>query len=296
MDRLKKIGKALLFPHIALVILLSIASAASLAVAFLVMPNNEIVNYASYVISAYTLTVVCFRIPAIIKWVKRFTETNKLASRLKTDAHLRIKVSLAGSMIFNVIYSLFQLGLGIYNHSIWFYSLAAYYFLLAFLRVFMLNHTVKFEPGEKSFRELLLYRFCGMGLLLMTLALAVIIAYVTLYSKAIVHHEIITIALAAFTFTAMTVAIINIVRYRKYNSPVWSASKALSFVAALVSMLTLEDAMLATFGQSEGESFRQLMCGLTGLGVVALVVAIAVYMTVNSTKEIKKFENKDPLQ
>lgn len=296
MEKFKKIGKALLFPHVALVILLSIASIAALVIAFLVLPDNAVVNYASYVLSAYTLTVVCFRIPAIIKWVKRFTETNKLASSLKHDAHLRIKVSLLGSMAFNAFYALFQLGLGIYNHSVWFYALAGYYFLLAFLRVFMLNHTLKFKPGEKEFRELLIYRMCGIGLVIMNLALVIIIAYVTAFSKATVHHMIITIALAAFSFTAITVAIVNIVKYRKYNSPVWSASKALSFVAALVSMLTLEDAMLATFGQAEGEDFRQLMGGLTGAGVTAIVLTIAIYMIVGSTKKIKVFENKNPLQ
>ena len=296
MEKFKKIGKALLFPHVALVILLSIASIAALVIAFLVLPDNAVVNYASYVLSAYTLTVVCFRIPAIIKWVKRFTETNKLASSLKHDAHLRIKVSLLGSMAFNAFYALFQLGLGIYNHSVWFYALAGYYFLLAFLRVFMLNHTLKFKPGEKEFRELLIYRMCGIGLVIMNLALVIIIAYVTAFSKATVHHMIITIALAAFSFTAITVAIVNIVKYRKYNSPVWSASKALSFVAALVSMLTLEDAMLATFGQAEGEDFRQLMGGLTGAGVTAIVLTIAIYMIVGSTKKIKAFENKNPLQ
>ncbi|MBE6647403.1 MAG: hypothetical protein E7611_07205 [Ruminococcaceae bacterium] len=296
MEKFKKIGKALLFPHVALVIMLSIASIAALAIAFLVLPDNAVVNYASYVLSAYTLTVVCFRIPAIIKWVKRFTETNKLASSLKHDAHLRIKVSLLGSMVFNAFYALFQLGLGIYNHSVWFYALAGYYFLLAFLRVFMLNHTLKFKPGEKEFRELLIYRMCGIGLVIMNLALVIIIAYVTAFSKATVHHMIITIALAAFSFTAITVAIVNIVKYRKYNSPVWSASKALSFVAALVSMLTLEDAMLATFGQAEGEGFRQLMGGLTGAGVTAIVLAIAIYMIIGSTKKIKAFENKNPLQ
>jgi uncharacterized membrane protein YfcA len=102
--------------------------------------------------------------------------------------------------------------------------------------------------------------------------------------------------LAAFTFTAMAIAIVNVVRYRQYNSPVWSASKALSFVSALVSILTLEDAMLATFGQAEGESFRRLMGALTGAGIVAVVLAIAIYMIVRSTKTIKTFDNKNPLQ
>jgi hypothetical protein len=160
----------------------------------------------------------------------------------------------------------------------------------------MLNHTLKFEPGQKMFREWLIYRFCGLGLVLMNLALTVIIAFVTAYSKSTVNNEIITIMLAAFTFTAMAIAIVNVVRYRQYNSPVWSASKALSFVSALVSILTLEDAMLATFGQAEGESFRRLMGALTGAGIVAVVLAIAIYMIVRSTKTIKTFDNKNPLQ
>ena len=296
MDKLKKIGKMLLFPHAALIVLLFIASAAALVYAFVFVPDNAPVNYASYVLSAYTLTVICFRIPAIIKWIKRFAETNKIASNLKSDAHLRIKMSLVNTIVFNAIYSIFQLGLGIFSHSVWYYSLAAYYFLLAFMRIFLLSHTMKFAPGEKSFRELLLYRLCGIGLVLMNLALIVIIAYVTAYSKASVHGEIITISLAAFTFTSMTLAIVNIVKYRRYHSPVWSASKARALVSAIVSVLTLEDAMLATFGQAEGEGFRQIMGGLTGAGVVAIVLTIAISMIVRSTKKIKTFENKNPLQ
>jgi hypothetical protein len=291
-----KILKKIIFIPVWLIILLSAASGAALILAFTSLGSEHPLSYAIYVLSAYTMTAVCFRIPNIIKWIKRFTETNRLASNLKNDAHLRIKLSLGGTMAFNVVYAAFQLVLGIANSSIWFYSLAAYYFLLAFLRVFMLNHTLKFEPGQKMFREWLIYRFCGLGLVLMNLALTVIIAFVTAYSKSSVNNEIITIMLAAFTFTAMTIAIVNVVKYRQYNSPVWSASKALSFVSALVSILTLEDAMLATFGQAEGESFRRLMGALTGAGIVAVVLAIAIYMIVRSTKTIKTFDNKNPLQ
>jgi hypothetical protein len=286
----------LLFPNAVLIILLIIASAVALVYAFACAPDNAWGGYVSYILSAYTLTVICFRIPAIIKRTKNFTKTNKLALNLKNDAHLRIKLSLLGTMAFNIIYSLFQLGLGIFSHSVWYYSLAAYYFLLAFLRILLLSHTMRFAPGEKSFRELLLYRLCGIGLVLMNLALVVIIAYVTAQSKTTVHNEIITISLAAFTFTSMTLAIVNIVKYRRYHSPVWSASKALALVSAIVSVLTLEDAMLATFGQAEGEGFRQIMGALTGAGVVAIILAIAISMIVRSTKKIKMFENKNPLQ
>lgn len=291
--KFKKLLMSILYPHIALIVILTVLSAVSLVVAFVVMPENQTVNYCSYVLSAYTLTVICIRIPSIIKGVKTFKETNKYVSMYSSDPHLRIKLSLFGTLVFNAVYSLFQLALGISGSSLWYYSLAGYYFLLALMRLALLYHTRKHSPGEMMFREQLIYRLCGIGLLPMTLALSVIIGYVTLKSQANVQSEIITITMAAFTFTSFTVAIVNVFNYRKYNSPVWTASKALSFVSALVSMLTLEDAMLASFGSEEGEEFRQTMAGFTGAGIVAVIIAIAIFMIINSTKRIKEYKNQN---
>lgn len=291
--KFKKLLMSVLYPHIALIVILTVLSAVSLVAAFVVMPENEIVNYSSYVLSAYTLTVICIRVPRIIKGVKTFKKTNKYASMYSSDPHLRIKLSLFGTFAFNAVYSLFQLALGIRGNSLWYYSFSGYYFLLAFMRLALLHHTRKHSPGEMMLREQLIYRMCGIGLLPMTLALSVIIGYVTVKSQANVHNDIITIAMAAFTFTSFSIAIVNVFKYRKYNSPVWTASKALSFVSALVSMLTLEDAMLASFGSEEGEEFRQTMAGFTGAGIVAVVIAIAIFMIINSTKRIKEYKNQN---
>ena len=291
--KFKKLLKSILYPHIALIIILTVLSVVSLVMAFAVMPENQIVNYSSYVLSAYTLTVICIRIPSIIKGVKKYKKTNKYVSMYSSDPHLRIKLSLFGTLLFNVVYSLFQLALGIGGNSLWFYSLAGYYFLLALMRLSLFYHTQKHHPGEMMLREQLIYRMCGIGLLPMTLALSVIIGYVAMKSQANVQGMIITIAMAAFTFTSFSIAIVNVFRYRKYNSPVWTASKALGFVSALVPMLTLEDAMIASFGSEEGENFRQTMAGFTGAGIVAVVIAIAIFMIINSTKRIKEYKNQD---
>lgn len=53
---------------------------------------------------------------------------------------------------------------------------------------------------------------------------------------------------ALYTFYITTTAIIDIIKYRKYNSPVMSISKVIKLAAALVSMLFLETAMFAQFG------------------------------------------------
>ena len=85
-------------------------------------------------------------------------------------------------------------------------------------------------------------------------------------------------------------AMINVVKYRKYNSPVMSAAKALHFVAALVSMLALETAMLTQFGSSGTAGFRKAMTGCTGGVICALISGLSVCMIRRATKQIRKME------
>lgn len=111
--------------------------------------------------------------------------------------------------------------------------------------------------------------------------------YIAWQNRGFQHHPITTLAMAAYTFTSLTLAIMNVVKYRKYQSPVLSASKAISLAAACVSMLTLETAMLAAFGGAGRRGISPAVTALTGAAVCLLVLVMAVYMIVRSTREIK---------
>lgn len=286
MEKLKTICRKLLFPHMAILILLVPMAAALLIYAFAFENAHPGVVYVSYALSAYALTIVCIRTPAIIAWAKRFKRDNRYLSRYFSDPHLRVKISLYGSLALNTAYAIFQMGLGFRHASVWFYSLAVYYVLLAVMRYFLLKETVNTVPGKNRFRELLLYRLCGVLLLVMNLALAVIVFYIAWQNRGFEHHYITTIAMAAYTFATLTKAIVNVVKYRKYQSPIMSASKAISLAAACVSILTLETAMLTVFGEGNDPLFRQIMTSTTGAAVCLLVLAIAIYMIVRATKQI----------
>lgn len=288
MERLKKIIKAILFPPVAILILLVPLAATLLIYAFLWAGQDSVFSYVSYALSAYALTVLCVRMPAIIGFCKTLKRENRWINSLTTDAYLRAKLSLYGSLAVNLAYAVFQLGLGFYHGSFWFHSLALYYFLLSVMRFFLLRDVRTASLGTELRAEYKRYRFCGIVLLVMNLALAAMVFFITYFNRGFTHHFITTIALAAYTFTAMTVAIVNVVRYRKYQSPLLSASKAISLAAAAVSMLTLETAMLNAFGEANTESFRRIMTTATGAAVCAFVLAMAIYMIVHATKELKK--------
>ena len=124
----------------------------------------------------------------------------------------------------------------------------------------------------------------------MNLALTMIVFFMLYWNRTFEHHMITAIAMAAYTFTAFTVAIVNVVKYKKYNSPVFSASKAISFAAACVSMLTLTSTLLTTFGDGTmGAGEEKLLLGAVGFSVSGVVVMMAIRMIRKSTKQLKKF-------
>ena len=290
----KKLGKALLFPHIAILIVLLPIAAVFLVYSMVFLGTESVIAILSYVLAAYTLTIWCFKIPYLIHFFKTFKEENKYARLWQDDTRLRVNVSLYGTLIYNTAYGLLQLGMGFWHHTFWFYSLAGYYISLAVMRFFLVRHTRRHQPGEKMLDELKKYRACGIVFLIMNLALALMIFFMVYWNRTFNHHEITTIALAAYTFTSLTLAIISNIKYRKYNSPVYSASKAISLASACVSMLTLESTMLTTFGDGTMTlTGQRILLGLSGGVISVFIIAMAIYMIVQANKKIKLLKTEE---
>lgn len=290
----KKIGKALWFPHVALRLFLVPVSAVLLVYSMVFVGTESVLAIASYVLSAYTLTVWCFKIPDVIRFFKSFKRENVYVRRWSEDTRLRVNVSLFGSLVWNTAYGLLQLWLGFLHRTFWFCSLAAYYILLAVMRFFLVRHTLRHKPGERMHKELVKYCACGWIFLIMNLALSLMVFFMIYWNRTFEHDEITTIMMAAYTFTSLTFAIVNSVRYRKYNSPIYSASKAISLASASVSMLTLESTMLTTFGATTVDGpTRRLFLALSGGAIALFIVIMAIYMIVNGTKKLKLLHEKD---
>lgn len=290
----KKIGKNLLYPNIVLMLILLPVATVLLICSMVFIGTESAIAYISYVLAVYTLTVWCFRIPQLIRFVKRFKNENRYVQMWFSDTRLRVNVSLYGSLLWNTAYAAFQLGLGFWHHTFWFYSFAGYYICLAIMRFFLVRHTRKHNAGEKMREELLKYRNCGIAFLLMNLALSLIVFFMVYWNRTFEHNEITTIAMAAYTFGSMTIAIVNVVKYRKYQSPVYSASKAISLAAACVSMLTLEASMLTTF--SDGTmtlTKRRILLGATGAAICIFFITMAIYMIVQSSKKLKLLNREE---
>ncbi len=163
----KKIGLNLLYPHTVVIICLLPISVAFLVLSLIYLGTESILAILSYLLALYVLLVICFRSPRIIKSFKTLKEENKYVNKWFSDVHLRINVSLYGSLIWNIAFAIFQLVLGFYHNSFWFYSMFAYYIMLGVKRFFLVKHTRKFKANEQTEVELKKYIGSGWRLLFM---------------------------------------------------------------------------------------------------------------------------------
>lgn len=291
----KKIGLSLIYPHLAVIICLLPFSIAFLVLSLVHLGNTSAIAIISYLIAFYLLVVICFRIPRVIAFFKKLKRENRYLAKWFSDVQLRMNVSLYGSLIWNVIYALFQLILGFLLGSFWYYSMSAYYIMLGVIRFFLLKHTRKYKPEEQRKTELKKFVASGYLLLAMNLALSVIVFFIVYWNKTFYHDMITTICMATYTFFTFIFAIVNLVKYRKYNSPVYSAAKTITLIAGAVSMLTLETTMLTTFATSESANLNPIMLSLTGVAVIGFAISVAIIMIVKGSKDLNKLKNKDSM-
>ncbi len=289
MNKCKIILLKLLYPHIGIVIISTVLGIVSLIYSFGYSDALSILQYCSYVISAYALLVICFRVPKGIKRIKEYKKENRYVLKYTSDRELRVKISLCVSVSVNLIYAAFNVFMGILYQSAWFYSLAGYYILLTLIRGLLLNDTHK-KDELSMISQWRRYRFCGALLIAMNMVLLGMVFYIVYQNKGVTYHFVQAIAMAAYTFSITTVSIVNVIRHRRSKQPLLSAVKFISLAAALVSMLSLENAMLNVFGGADGEGFRRLMTAITGGAVWGIILIMGIYMVIKSTRYIT--ENK----
>ncbi len=295
----KKIAGKILFPPMWLMIILTIISTVALVWVFVCGMEMHPIAYGIYVVSFYTVSVVgvflVMVLPKQYKSAKKKIYDTKYGNRYMTDVAFRTKVSLYATFVVNVLYVFFNLASGYWYHTRWFYIFALYYSVLAIMRFLLLKYINNNEIGTNLSGEWKRSRACAMILTLINLTLSGAVLMMMYQDRGFEYHGILIYVMAMYTFYITTAAIVRIVKYRKYKSPVMTTTKIITLAAALVSMLSLETAMFASFGADMTIESKRIMIAATGAGICVIVLAMSGYMIVRSTKEIRKLEEENVL-
>lgn len=297
MNRLKRFLLRMVSPPGWLTALISIPSFALVIYVLTSGIEDAPLAYVSYAASAYALLLVALRAPDAAEALRRYVHGHPLVQRVRnlqqvqhilTDPMYRAELALYAGLAVNLAYAALKLVSGIAYHSVWFGAMAGYYLLLSALRFALLHHTRRSPVGRDPLSEWRRYRLCGVLLLMMNQALLAVVALVVYRNSGAEYPGYLIYIMAMYAFYAVINAVRNVVRFRACGSPVLSAAKAVSLIAAMVSLLSLETAMLTQFGSAGDPHFRRWMTGCTGFAVCAIVLAMAVYMIAHSTRQIKR--------
>ena len=250
--------------------------------------------YMIYCMSAYCLTIWILPLPRLFRKAKetmmhRLTGT-VFGGKYMGDPAFRGSVSIYQGMMVNFFYVVFRIFIGIRYASVWFLTIAIYHLLLGIMR---LSLALSYRNRNMK-SELRCYRRTAWLLFLLNIPMGGMIVLMVLTDSGYSYPGYVIYLSALYSFYTIILAIVNLVTFRKLGSPILSAAKILNFVAALMSLLGLQTAMISQFSTG-GESFRRMMNAVTGGGVWFSVILIAVTMLLCSRK-MKEVKSVDTLR
>ncbi len=209
-------------------------------------------------------------------------------SKIKNDINFRIKLFLLLSIVLNFVYALFLFILSRVYFSKWFFVMSNYYALLSLARIFTYLQT---NPKKHLRKKMLLMRACGGFLILLNFVVSVMTFLLIYTQEPVKHHDITVITLATYTFSSLTIAIISSVKNYKNSNYVYFFIKMISLISTSVSLVTLTNTMLSTFGEGNTLLRNIVLPSLSG-AVAIFINMCAIFMIIKANLVLRTLENE----
>lgn len=284
---MKKLFHKLFFPNRIFGIFMFLLGFGLLIYVFACHLEGTPLSYVSYLLSTYSLILFCIWFYQACQFSTDWIKETKWYHFYERNLSKITKITLSFSTLFNIAYAIFNLIIGMYYRSYWFFTFAIYYLLLSFMRVSLLIQTKElYQDGVLEYRKL---KRCGIILLLLNIVFAGMVVLILHTNRRIEYAGSIIYAVAFYDFYLISVAIYNAIRYRKANHPILLASKCINLTVAMISMLSLEVAMIERFGDEA--SFKIVMTGSVGGAIVVINTVMAIYMIVKSNRSMVRLQS-----
>ena len=288
--------KELFYPNRIFIILFSIISF-SLLILLSIFNYNSFFIYLVYAMSFYSLVIIVLDVININKKIrnniknKLYKNEDKVISKFFIDYKFKGRVIILKGLIVDFVYGLFKLISGIIYSSTWFITLAIYHLILGVLRLYLYENYKKDKENIllESRNALITY----ITIMLLNIPLIGIIILMILSKPSTNYPEIFVYFTASYAFYIFTISIINIIKYKKIDSPILSCSKVICFITALISILSLQSTLISAFGNDL--NFKLLMNSMFGIFVILLVFIICIISIIDINNERKKYLKNEKL-
>lgn len=304
MKRFKEILRAVLFPPLWVVAVASLIGFPLVFFALKFLSETNPISCAAYVLSAYAFTVLVIAFPKIKSKISDRIKNNPIADKINSypignrflnDLAFKGSVSLYQGLTVNLFYVGFKFVTSIIYGSVWLGAIAVYYIMLCILRLNLIvssRKTAKLDGKRlKISHEYRSYRATGYLMFLLNAAMGGMIAQMIWKNEGYEYPGYVIYLSAMYTFYSFISAIMNLVKFRRVGDPILSASKAISFAGALMSVLALQTAMISRFGGGD-EYFRMKMNIIIGSCVLIITLFMAIYLIVRGQKALNGLDRK----
>ncbi|MBE5786682.1 MAG: hypothetical protein E7324_03995 [Clostridiales bacterium] len=272
--------------------LLSIFSAGALTAVFLLEWEDHPLGWVIFALSFCTLVLVFLR---LLQWFPQMhrrwsaaLDSHPLICRFIKDLPFRERVLFLGALGLNLLFAVGNGALALMSRSAWFGILSGYYCILSVIR-FLLVWRKRIEGEWNAWKRA---RLCAAILTLMNLVLAAAVPMMMYLDRGFHYPGILIYAMAAYTFFITITGIVQWVRAARDGGPLAQAVRMTALVAALISMLALETAMLTAFGEDMPLTEKRILLALSGGAIALTVLGLSGAMIVRATKKIEMMEEK----
>lgn len=204
------------------------------------------------------------------------------------DYSVKTFINSSLSLLITAAFALYNEFLGIIRQSLWHGSIAVYYIFLVVIRAIILGKEREYHKKKNDCvsNRRTTFIITSVILLMLSLALSIPISLMVLMKKPVNVGMIPAIAMAAYTTYKIIMASVNLKKRKRSSNILVKELRAINFIDALVSILTLQNTLITVFSGDGAER----MLTLTSVTSAAILSAIVVLITVPLIKIIKEKE------
>ncbi len=196
--------------------------------------------------------------------------------RWRTDFDFKTVSSAFGSLAVTAIFALYNGFLGVYHASLWHGTSCVYYLVLVLLRGLIIQAEKRnARRSDRACFQKRLYIASAVLLLLLNVCLVVPVTLMVVRQKPVDLSLIPAIAMAAYTTYKVVMASVNLKRRKRSSNDLIRLLRTISFIDALVSILSLQNTLLMV--STKGESTEMFhLSAITSAAIMLAVLVISI--------------------
>ena len=190
------------------------------------------------------------------------TKIKELYISVRDEIGKRRKLIIILSLIFTLLFSIYNRIIGIIKESLWHESISIYYFVLIFIKSIIL---IYLEKAKVRRQDNAIFNITRGLLFVLNILLIVPITLLILNKRLVEMSLIFSIAIALYVTIKTTKSIGNFIKQRKTKDILLKELRIIDLTDVVVSILTLQNTLIAVNGEfDQGMYYLTIASSIVG--------------------------------